>query len=196
MTVVGTTSIGTNLVRFWDGGLGTVLFVWNQISAPGETGREEVDEMRMRLAIWVAALFSATTFGDDVSARANLMGTWQLENGADKDAGSVWVLENKGDALHIAYSENDRQVADFECNTMGRECEGKDAGREAKISLWFSGPKLVQLETRGSEVVKRRFAASQPGDSMEIEVIPIVPDGKKQVLKLKRLHPTTATAHQ
>jgi len=79
---------------------------------------------------------------------------------------------------------------------MGRECEGKDAGREAKISLWFSGPKLVQLETRGSEVVKRRFAASQPGDSMEIEVIPIVPDGKKQVLKLKRLHPTTAAAHQ
>ena len=70
---------------------------------------------------------------------------------------------------------------------MGRECEIKDSGRQAKVSMWFSGPKLVELETKGSEVVKRRFALSGQGDTMELEVIPIVPVGRSETKLLKRI---------
>jgi hypothetical protein len=59
------------------------------------------------------------------------------------------------------------------------------------VSLWFNGPKLVELETRGSEVVKRRFEIISQGDGanevMEMELIPIVPSEKTQTFRYKRV---------
>jgi hypothetical protein len=53
--------------------------------------------------------------------------------------------------------------------------------------MWFNGPKLVELETKGKEVVKRRFAVAGEGDTLEIEVIPIEPAGKTETLRFRRL---------
>ena len=52
--------------------------------------------------------------------------------------------------------------------------------------MWFNGPKLVEMETRGSEIIKRRFQAEE-GDMVEVEVIPIVPSGKTEVVRLHRV---------
>jgi hypothetical protein len=46
---------------------------------------------------------------------------------------------------------------------------------------------LVQLETRGSDVVKRRFVVQSQDDLMEVEVMPLVPPGKTEVLRFKRV---------
>lgn len=134
-----------------------------------------------------ASLFAATAWAADSADHSKLGGAWQVQGEARTGPASVWVLEEKGDAIHVTYSQGDQKLSEFECNAMGRECEIKDSGRQAKVSMWFSGPKLVELETKGSEVVKRRFALSGQGDTMELEVIPIVPVGRSETKLLKRI---------
>ena len=53
--------------------------------------------------------------------------------------------------------------------------------------MWFNGPRLVELETHGSEVIKRRFRALEKDGAMEIEVIPISPNGKTETVQLQRI---------
>ena len=84
-------------------------------------------------------------------------------------------------------SNGTQTVEEFKCNTMGKECAGKDAGRPSKVSLWFNGPKLVELETRGTQVVKRRFIISGDGDTMNLETIRIVPTGKSETVHFRRV---------
>jgi hypothetical protein len=60
------------------------------------------------------------------------------------------------------------------------------------VSVWFSGPKLVELETKGSEVIKRRFQVAGQGDTMQLEVISIVPDGRTETKMLKRVEASTS----
>jgi hypothetical protein len=131
-------------------------------------------------AVLLCAVACVPSFADEASDRAKLIGTWQPTSGEP----ATWTLEQNGDALRITESQSDREVSKLECTVGGQECQVKDDGHKAKVSLWYNGGKLVEMETRGSEVFKRRFSAN--GDEMEIEVIPIVPDGKPQVLKLKR----------
>ncbi len=116
--------------------------------------------------------------------RDKLIGAW--ENPGGGDAKTVWTLSANGDSIQITQTENERKISEVECNTVGRECEVKQAGKPVKISMWFNGPKLVVMEVRGSEVLKRRFHATDDGSAMELEVIPIVPQGKPELVHLTR----------
>lgn len=139
----------------------------------------------LTVVLLLATLTAAGAPGDDASARAKLAGTWQPQESA---ATGVWTFEHKeGNVIHVTYSLGNQKVMDFECSTTGKDCEVKDAGKSAKASMWYSGSKLVELETKGAEVVKRRFAVAPEGDSLEVEVIPIQPDGKTETLHFRRL---------
>jgi len=116
--------------------------------------------------------------------REKLIGAWESQGAGD--AKTVWTLSANGDSIHITQSENDRKISDVECNTGGRECEMKQAGKPVKVSMWFNGPKLVVMEVRGSEVLKRRFHATDDGSAMELELIPIVPQGKSELVHMTR----------
>lgn len=130
---------------------------------------------------------AADAVSDDASSRARLVGTWQVQESAGGDGG-VWIFEHKdGDVMHVTYTLGSQKVIDFECTTKGKECEIKDSGKSAKSSMWFSGSQLVELETKGGEVVKRRFAVAPEGDLLEVEVIPIQPDGKTETLHFRRI---------
>ncbi len=143
--------------------------------------------MTTGMAVFAVSVFAATAWAADSGEHLKLSGAWQVQNEAGKGPAPVWVLQEKGDAIHVSYSQGDQKLSEFECNAMGRECKIKDSGRQATVSMWFSGPKLIELETKGSEVVKRRFAVSDQGDTMELEVIPIVPVGRSETKLLKRL---------
>jgi hypothetical protein len=119
--------------------------------------------------------------------RSKLMGKWELQ-GQNKSAKSlVWVVEDKGDSIRITRSVGDQIVSDFQCN-VGQECKVKDSGKSATVTMYFNGPRLVELETRGSDVVKRRFAAASKEDTMEVEVIPLLPaGGSNETLVFKRV---------
>lgn len=143
--------------------------------------------MKTLVVAFSVLILGVPAIGDDAADRAKLVGTWQLEHGNEKD-GSVWILESKSDAIRIVHSQNNQKLVDFECNTVGRDCDVTDAGHHhAKVSMWFNGPKLVQYETRGSEVVKYRIAVTGEGNTMEVEVIPIVPAGTTEILQFRRV---------
>ena len=145
-----------------------------------------------KLVITLSGLvFCAALLGDDAADRAKLIGSWQLQSGSDKD-GSLWTLENKGDGIRIVHLQNNQKLTDFECNTLGRDCDVKDAGHQVKVSLWYNGPKLVEFETRGNEVIKWRLGITGQGDTMEVEEIPITAAGKTEILEFKRVHTTSA----
>jgi|SRR5579871_1008128 len=149
---------------------------------------------RNAAALLFAATLAGAAFADDGPDRAKLAGTWQVEKSAADDGGSTWTFQEKSDAIHVTTAQGATKLADFECNTEGRDCTVADSGKKVKVSLWFAGTKLVELETRGSDVVKRRFEVSGVGDTMEMEVIPVVPQGKTEQVTLKRVLASAASA--
>ena len=58
-------------------------------------------------------------------------------------------------------------------------------------SVVFDG--MVAAQSRGSDVVKRRFSVGEQGDSLEVEEIPVVPAGKPVVERFKRVPLSTAS---
>ncbi len=76
---------------------------------------------------------------------------------------------------------------EFDCNTLGRECQVNDAGKQVTVSLWFNGPVLVELETRGSQVIKRRFKPVGDGNALELETTLISSGGKPDTIHLARV---------
>jgi len=125
-------------------------------------------------------------FADDRADRDKLIGSWEA-SGAGDGSTSAWTFASKGDVLQITQVEGDKKVAKFECTTEGSPCEIKSAGKKAMISMWFNGPKLVQMETKGSDVLKRRFGILANGSTMEMEIIPVVPTGKTETFQFKRV---------
>ena len=89
--------------------------------------------------------------------------------------------------MHIKELEGGSEVADFTCGTGGANCEIKTGGKKATVSLWFNGPSLVEMETKGPDVIKRRFRILPANGTMEMEVIPIVPGGKTETYGFKRV---------
>jgi hypothetical protein len=135
--------------------------------------------MRIRLAAMGAVLILVAA----ADQRDKLIGKWQPAGA--KDEGESWALETVGDALRISHSVKQKTEA-IECNIMGKDCEVKLGGHKAKVSMWFNGDMLVEMETRGAEVVKRRFKVAGD-DTMKMEVMPIVPEGKTETLEFKRV---------
>ena len=133
-----------------------------------------------------ALLLAGSAFAGDDSSRAKLMGRWQQSDG-NGDAKYAWALESSGGSIHVTNSSGTQTMAEFDCNTVGKECAAKYAGRSAKVIMYFNGPRLVELETRGTQVVKRRFSIIGDGDTMELETIPIVPAGKSEATHFKRV---------
>ena len=60
-------------------------------------------------------------------------------------------------------------------------------GKKVKISMYFNGPTLVQLETIGANVTKRHFTVTEKPDMMELEVMPIVGKAKPEKLHLRKM---------
>ena len=147
--------------------------------------------MNMYMMAFAALLLWVPVLADDASARAQLMGAWQQQDDSGKGI-SVWVVETKGNSLHITNSQGDQKLSEIECRP-GAECEGTASGKKSKVTMYFSGPTLVQLETVGSDVIKRQFTVREQPDMMEIEVMPIIGNAKAETLHLKRMPPPTGS---
>ena len=147
--------------------------------------------MKFLLIAIPMALLSPAIFADTAADRAQLNGTWEGPQGSNA---AVWTLVERGDSMHVTYSLADHKVAEFDCK-LGPECKAKIDGHNATVSVYFNGAQLIEIETRGSEVLKRRFgvAAQGQGNQLDIEVIPIVPDGPSETLHFKRAAVATSS---
>ena len=148
--------------------------------------------MTSQMTALTALLLCVPVLADDVSDRAKLLGSWQTQDDSGKQA-TVWVLEMKGIALHISESLGDMKISEFECVPKGVDCEGTVGGIKATVSMYYDGSALVQLETKGSDVTRRRFSVPGEPDMMDLEVRPIVGAGKAETLHLKRIKISAGT---
>jgi hypothetical protein len=126
--------------------------------------------------------------GDD-EQRERLSGSWQ--ESAAGDASSLWTIENNNGKLRITETVKGEKQVEFECSPTGKECEGSDHGRRAKVSLWFNGSKLVAMVTRGNDVLKRGFQVSADGTELQMEVISITPPAEPLLIRLRRTETST-----
>lgn len=144
----------------------------------------------LRMIAAVALVLSASALADDGDMRDKLIGSWKGDAASSKDA-MAYTLEWSDDGMKISRTTGSKTVAQFYCK-MATECEIKDSGRSAKVTLYFNGPKLVENETIGSHVVRRRFTVTGDGNTLELETIPIEPEGKTETATFKRVTTTTA----
>lgn len=142
-------------------------------------------------------LLAVVAFGADQD-KTDLSGTWKVDpSRVEPTQGAsqlMLVVEDKGSAIHIRETRGPNlkeDVSDFTCGTMGKECSMVDGGEKAAVSVYYNGPALVVLKThgrRGSSVEKKRLSMSPAGDSLIVEITPIVPKGKTERLVLSKGH--------
>lgn len=139
----------------------------------------------IRVAMVGLLLLTACAMADDDAQRSKLMGSWQVQTSGAKEASS-YTLQPSADGLHVSGSTGAKTIVEFECK-MAQQCDIKDSGRRATVTMYFNGPKLVENETIGSRIVRKRFSVTGDGNTMELEVIPIEPEGKTETIVFKRV---------
>ena len=144
----------------------------------------------IHLTAFLLFLRGAGALADDQDDRRALIGSWVLQSAAENNHASAWTFSAARNALQVTQRDGSSKVADFSCGTDGVSCEINTGGKKAQVSMWFNGPRLVEMETIGSDVVKRRFRILAQGDAMEMELIPIVPRGKTETFEFKRAQST------
>jgi hypothetical protein len=131
-------------------------------------------------ALAMIAFVAGTAKADD---RPDFSGSWKLNTSASQIKDSR--LTEECAKLTITQKESSIALADsdghpVECSISGKECETK----AAKVSFWFNGPKLVEMEYKGhaGHARKRRLSLASDGKSLQMEVIPITPAGEASLL--------------
>jgi hypothetical protein len=128
----------------------------------------------MKLALYAIATFTtlaalfpiaAQTRPDPRPERALLIGSWAQSGGP-----GGWVIEETPAGLRIVQTEGSATVASFECPPYGQDCDVKVSGHKAKVSLYYNGAALVEIETIGNDTIKRHFAVQPSGHSMNVQV--------------------------
>lgn len=138
--------------------------------------------MKLTTCLLIATpLLCMVALADVDEDRGKLMGSWQT----DQD-GSSWTFTAEGQNLRVTETEGGNKVAEFVCNVDGKACDTKIAGKKVAVSMWFNGPKLVLLETKGSDVIERKFAPDSKSDGMQVEIVQMVPAGKTETVSFKR----------
>lgn len=137
----------------------------------------------IRTVILGVLIFGVCAIADDADQRAKLTGSWQIQT-QGANVPSTYTLKPVDDGIQISGAEGGKVVVDVNCK-MAQNCKIKDAGHSATVMLYFNGPKLVENETIGSRVVRKRFSITDD-NTMQLEIIPIDPEGKTEVVTFKR----------
>jgi len=137
--------------------------------------------MKLPEYILIALAFASGVFAQD-SAKPQLSGTWALPN----DATEKLIVEQTDSGIHMQELKGSETKAEYKCNVDGKDCEFKEDGHPAKVSLWFNGPKLVELVTRGKNVVRRRFTLADGGKKLVVETSAFSNPDKSETLEYTR----------
>jgi hypothetical protein len=130
----------------------------------------------------VALLTGGLALAGDNTARENLLGTWELQNSATHES---WSLESDGAVLHVVRKDDGKVNLDLRCKPDGSECTGTDEGKKVRVTMYFNGAALVQIETRDQSVIKRRFELDGQ-DDLKIDLNPLNEPAKRHSLQLVR----------
>lgn len=143
-----------------------------------------------RRSCLLALLCGLVSLWGQSGARPNLTGTWKLAPAKsdvhEKLSNVVWVIDQKDSTIHLSESATTVDGKDwkveFDCPTNGKECSVNEPGQAAKLSLWYNGPALIEMEFRGhnrENVLKKKITVGADGKVLQIEVTRIVPPGER-----------------
>jgi uncharacterized protein YycO len=132
----------------------------------------------MRTIIILAVFTSFPLFAQT----PDLSGTWV----ADSNSSQKWVLTQKDNQIHVQKMNGDKVETNFTCSLAGLECKAKENGRSEKITMYFNGSKLVEIEERGDETIKSRMAVSSDGKILTIETVPLSTNQRTEVASFRR----------
>lgn len=155
--------------------------------------------MRLSLSLIATLMFAGMTWADQ-PARPDLNGTWKLEPAQSEihsrvPSAMTWQIEQTDDGIHMVELEENKNAGDWHCGTDGKDCKVKDEGHNVTMSFYYNGPVLVELETEGENITKRRISVSKDGNQMSVEVIHLMPAGRPtEKLVLSKQAGATATA--
>jgi hypothetical protein len=113
------------------------------------------------------------------NGKTDFSGSWELKKDGQPGAVSKLLINQREDEVHIRDSDVQRDMqTNLKCGTKGVECKARVDGRDARVTLWYNGPSLVEMETIGDDVRKKRLTLSEDGKTLTLEVVSIVPAGK------------------
>jgi hypothetical protein len=137
--------------------------------------------MRRRDFAWYSAglFFALATAVSSWAAggEESYSGKWQSE-----DKSTELLVDHTGDDVHVKEQRAGKVLCEYTCKLDGKNCSFKEEGKKATVSVYFNGPKLVEIRTRGEVVLKRRFGLKNEGKILEVELMPIAPPGKTETI--------------
>jgi len=142
------------------------------------------------LSPWIgifALLTGVYASADERVDHEKLIGSWQLQDSSAEKLAKKWIFKVNGGNLQVTQLDGDKVITKFHCSINGSICQVETGGDKGTISVWHNEAALMQMETKGSVIIKRRFAVLAQGNVMEMEVIPIVPGGKTETFRFHRL---------
>ncbi len=134
------------------------------------------------------------------SGSPNFAGAWQMDPAKSQvEDGRLVTLtiqniSNKLKMVRIVRDKDGKEATyQFECETVGSECEFDEAGHKAKVSVWYNGPALVILKTDGpKEDASDEWTMKLSPDkhTLTVALEHIEPTGKEETLVFskKALH--------
>lgn len=129
------------------------------------------------------------------STRPDLTGTWKYDASRSsvkhsKVSEQTWKIECGKDKIQFAetvQAEGKETSRTWDCSTMGKECQVDDGGTQAKISMFYNGPALMEFRTRGEDVLRRSYTVKDDGKSLEVEITYITPQKESEKLVLAKV---------
>lgn len=137
--------------------------------------------------------------------RLDMSGVWRLAPAQSEIHSHVasdltWQIKETSEGIHWIQREGEsKNLGEWQCGLDGKECKVKDEGHSALVSFYYNGPVLVELETEGANrdnVTKKRISLSPDGNSLTVEVVHLMPQGRPpEKLVLVKQPVTTAQNH-
>jgi hypothetical protein len=133
------------------------------------------------------------------TSRPNFSGTWKLDTAKSEIKHSkfpeqTWKIQAGRDKIQVNEVPQGGTEHSWECGTMGKECTVDDSGTQAKLSMFYNGPTLMEFRTRGEEVVRRSIKMSDDGKTLQVDLSYITPQKDAEKLVFVKVEDAPAAA--
>jgi hypothetical protein len=140
--------------------------------------------------ICVFGLLAATASGQQ--SKPNFSGRWQA-NGekcqlhSGKASAVTITIEQKAASIHVLKTmktgDGKESITEFTCTTDGKDC----AAKGVKVSFWYDGASLVEMDIGDDLVVKTSMTLDESGKTISANVTYISPQVEPDKLVLEKM---------
>lgn len=125
-------------------------------------------------------------------SKPDFSGKWQAnseksELHSGKASAVSLVIEQKNPSIHvlktIRAANGKESIIDITCTTDGKDCDAKGV----KVSLWFDGASLVEMDVSDDTVVKTSMTLDNNAHTISAKITYISPQGEADKIVLEKM---------